>query len=263
MRTIDRIYMGIYDWSTAFTAVLMVLVHGVSWSIGGMLILFGLIVDLNRIMSSACHDDRQFSLGSLRFPVRLYVKPIWSVHLMAGTVVIALLLYFAIPDLCWPTFSAWIEANVSIAKWRFHGFPNACLIPHGAVLLLSQAILPVIIVLGVAIPVTSAHFDPSRFIEDLKNNLYGQLHAHPQKAKPLTIGMAIVCFWIAVGAAAFISFTPSDANLMRSRPFRPQENVFAFLVWFLMMFVPQLTLLHVSAGGSAHLRSHKPTVVSA
>lgn len=254
MSPLTRVSVAVYDSATALTAVVVVLANGISLPVGWVLIFFGLIVDLNRFTSTRFPDGVTFQWGRLCLPVQVYLRPISTLYLMGGAIFALVLLYYAIPDVCWPAFNEWVETNVSIVNWRLHGFPGACDIPHGAVLLVAQSWVPVITVLGVAIPVTSARFEPVRFLEDLERDTHGHLRRGGKQPKIILLGLAVAVVWIYIVLVGLISFTPDDPNIVHTKPLSPHSNVFHFVLWCILMFFPQTFFIHLSAGGRAGLQ---------
>lgn len=170
---------------------------------------------------------------------------------MGSAILALLLLYCTTPQVRWPTFNSWVETNLSIVNWRLHGFPDVCEIPHGAVLLIAQILVPVIIVLGVAIPTTSARFYPARFLQDLERDTRGHLRRGATQPKPVLLGSAVAVVWIYVVLVGSISFTPDDPAIAHTRPLRPHTNVFHLVLWSTLMFFPQTFFVHLAAGGKA------------
>lgn len=246
-----RLSVAVYDWATTLTALVVTLGNGISWNIGWALITFGLVVDINRFTSARFPDGLNCHLGPLRMPVRVYLRAISTVHIMGSAILALLLLYYVMPHVCWPDFNSWVEANFSIVSWRLHGFPDACQIPHGTVLLIAQIVVPTIIVLGVAIPTTSARFEPARFLRDLELDTRGHLRRGETQPKPVLLGLAVAVVWIYVVLVGAISFTPDDPAVAHARPLRPHTNVFHLVLWSTLMFFPQTFFIHLAAGGKA------------
>lgn len=253
---LTRISIAVYDWATALTAVVVIWGNGISWHIGWSLVSFGLLVDINRFTSARIPHGLNYNLGFLRIPVRVYFRPLSTVYLMAAAILALLLLYYAIPNICWPAFNSWVEANFSIVNWRLHGFPDACDVPHGAVLLLAQILVPLIIILGVAIPLSSAQFEPVRFLDDLERDTHGHIRraATPSQPKPALLGMVIAVVWMYILLVGMINFTTDDPSIIHTKPLRPHTNVFHLVLWCTLMFFPQTFFVHISAGGWAGMR---------
>ncbi|MBB5536360.1 hypothetical protein [Rhizobium giardinii] len=168
---------------------------------------------------------------------------------MLGTLTATVILYFVVPDICWPAFNSWIETTIAAVKRRLAGFPDTCDIPHGAVLLFSQALLPIITLLDIAIPVTSADVDPERFVRDLPNET--GLTLNPPRPNLLLPGLIVIIVMILIALSGVLVFTPDGIDGYRS--IRPQSNIIHFILWWGVVLTGVFLLINVAANMRAIL----------
>jgi len=249
MSVADRLSSSLYHGATIISALVLVLLYGVSWHLGWPLVLFALIVDLNRFRSKTWPAGLSFRLGDLHFPVRLYIKPLWVLRLIVATIAALLFLYLALPDICLRAFNTWIETNISIVRWQLQDFTSACVVPHGTVLRLSQAILPVVQVASLAMIVTSARFEPEKFLNETSQHVRLRV---TENLNHKGLIFFLVFYWAFVAAVAALPLTPDHVHMTKS--FHPQSVWFTFVFWQGMFYFP-LMFAYMSADVYANLRN--------
>lgn len=249
MSAFTRVSITIYDWSTVLTAAVIVPANGIRWQVGWALVLFGVLVDLNRSVARATRLKSSFGVVPIELPIRTYLRPGWSLYIMLGTVTATVILYFSVPDICWPAFNSWIETNIAVVKRRLAGFPDTCDIPHGAVLLFSQSLLPIITLLAVAIPVTSADVNPERFVRDLPNET--GLTLNPPRPNLLLPGLIVIIVLLLIALSGILVFTPDGIDGHRS--IRPQSNILHFILWWGVVLTGVFLFINAAANMRAIL----------
>ena len=148
------------------TAVLAGWTHGLHGPLAGLLVALGIAADLNR-----CPWSRKVRIGPLTLPVRSYVPPLRIGLATAVVSVFLSVVWWKLPNACWPSLDGLIDREFGIAALRFHGFPDLCEVPHGVALALTQGVVPFLTVGISALCLGSARFDPARWLADTPSGL--------------------------------------------------------------------------------------------
>lgn len=233
--------MGIYSarWTVTLVSMVISLVNGISWSIAWLLILFGVVIDLNRYRFKRKSERFVFIFGLCIFPVRLGFRPMYIGYLLGFTSLSLIALYFILPEqTCWPALNSWIETNIRIIHWRMVSFPQICEVSRGSFLLLSQAALPVIVLISAGMTFSVARFDPRLFLNEIPWFLRLRTTHEAENCNNGMRWRSYLHFIVVVSIIIFILHIAPFTLHARGKSLPVHESGLAFALWVFVMMMP-------------------------
>ncbi len=228
--------------ATTLTAVIAGWTHGLSDHALWCLVASGVACDLARVWPGCA--------GRRLWP--RYLRPVRPLQVLLCTSAVLSVLYFAQPDACCPAVNNLIDREHGLPAWRFGTFPDMCDVPHGAVIMLTQAIMPVLAVMTVAILATSAQIDPGLFLRQTWRHIVPKpefVIANPRKVQ---LGHVFFCwFMLLLFAAIPFAYDPSRYT----RPLSPHAAYAFYAKWVSLAPVALLMLPHSFFAVHAILRT--------
>ncbi len=233
--------------ATTLTAFVAGWAHGLEDRALWFLVTTGTACDLARAWSGASRGKPQ---GRRLWP--RYLKPVRPLQVLLCTLAVLSVLYFAQPDACWPVVNNLIDREHGLPAWRFGRFPDMCDVPHGSVIMLTQAIMPVLAVLTVAILATSAQIDPGLFLRQTWRHIVPKLEFVVANPRKVQLGHVFFCwFMLLLFAAIPFAYEPSRST----RPLSPHAAYAFYAKWVSLAPVALLMLPHSFFAVHAILRT--------
>lgn len=225
-----RVFHCLYSCATIFVAIILCIVHLMSWAAAMPILLVAALFDLNRSkFISRIFAKREDFNRTRSIPFRFYISPrhIFYIIGLSGTAIS--IGYFVFTGHCWDSVIDWSRENVWSIDWRFRGI-DVCQFSRGGYLVSIQYPLLMMFVVISALFFNSQTLRPRKFSKENWKNLINKNNL----ANINIVNIITLVFSIYIFALFPFSF---GVNCI-SRCIRQELYFSHFILWFLSYIMP-------------------------
>lgn len=225
MHTISFVFS---NTAASISGVATVIANSISFRVSFYLIAACLIVDLGRYFAA------RYRTG-IRFLSAVTNDGVASL-LVFLAVVAMLVAWTQFPSTCLSQLNGFIEENFLFAAKRLRSIGGACQVERGSVLLLSQAALPFVSLIVVAMNATYGTVNPKSFSSN-SLRLRSPARVSSMRATVTILSCPLFFFLNNILAPNF-----DVVGVAKNRPIIPQDSVILFLAIVLIYLAPILAV---------------------